>query len=151
MAFTCLETKEAAMPIRTYTLLCFAIAAIAGAAPAMAQHQPPQAHHQRVRATMHSNVPGGVVAVPFKPERSPIAQKIIDPHLVPPAGPGPLHSDALHLPGNSRRIIFVGGHAALNPQPIPPGHLSPRPPHSIAPLSGRRDQLDAASGDVTHK
>lgn len=28
---------------------------------------------------------------------------------------------------NPHGIIFVGGHAALNPQPIPPGHSSSRP------------------------
>lgn len=85
---------------------------------------------------MHSNLRSVVGIVPLQVKRPPVTQRIAEPHVVPHhVGPGPLHSDTLHSSNNSRRIIFVGGHAALNTQPIPPGHVGHRPPHPVAPLS----------------
>ncbi|MEO6967334.1 MAG: hypothetical protein ABI132_02605 [Rhodanobacteraceae bacterium] len=68
-----------------------------------------------------------------------VERKIVDPNKVASVtGPGPRH-DA----GGTHGIILVGGHsqsridhdkAALNPQPIPPGHALRRIPDPGSPI-----------------
>jgi hypothetical protein len=77
---------------------------------------PPTAPLTKTVATETIANPHMVAALPKKPP------------VVTAVAPKPL------LSGTQRRIIFVGGkpqsggHAALNPQPIPPGHGGPGDP-----------------------
>jgi hypothetical protein len=77
---------------------------------------PPTAPLTKTVATETIRNPHIVSALPKKPP------------VITAVAPKPL------LPGTQRRIIFVGGkpqsggNAALNPQPIPPGHGGPGDP-----------------------
>src|SRR5690349_3976216 len=80
------------------------------------------------------------VPCPASPQtHQPLAYTAASKPAIGPVSPGPQHAASDTAPtGNPRSIIFVGGKpsnskAALNPQPIPPGHgngkaaLNPQP------------------------
>lgn len=123
------------MLIRYCALFGFTLAMISGAASADAPHRPGQAHPSQME-TMHSNVPADTAAISLKAKRPPTIQKVVDSHLVAlHSGPGPVRGSAAYSAKNARANVFVGGHAALNPQPIPPGRVWRRPPRPITPPS----------------
>ena len=83
---------------------------------------PAHAHHPYV-AKSNVHVPSAASPLHAKPHA--LAPKAVDRSKVKPQPGAPIerHADA----SNTHGIIFVGGKnkAALNPQPIPPGHAKP--------------------------
>ncbi len=82
---------------------------------------PAQPHHPWVKSSVH--VPSAVSAVHAKPHAPP--PEMIDRSKARPQPGAPIEHRA--NAANTHGIIFVGGKnkAALNPQPIPPGHAKP--------------------------
>ena len=125
------EMTEATIRIRYCALFGFALAMISSGASADAPHRPGQAHPSQME-TVHSNVPADTAAISLKAKRPPAIQEVVDSHpLAPHAGPGPVRDSATYSAKNARANDFVSGHAALNPQPIPPGRVWRRPPRPI--------------------
>jgi hypothetical protein len=104
--------------------ICTAIVACMMSVPLAAladgHRQPgPSHHHQPYEMTTVVQTPS---EVGLKRHRPYTLHEARDPQGVPPKP----------VPGaaqNTHGIIFVGGHSALNPQPIPPGH-APLKPHT---------------------
>jgi hypothetical protein len=88
--------------------------------PVPPHHAHPQPHYT------NTVVPhGGTVPLESKPRSPRVERRIVDPHKVAPVtGPGPRHSQS----------PIDHGKAALNPQPIPPGHAQHSSPHPGLPI-----------------
>lgn len=92
--------------------------------------------------TAHSNSPSSVTAVHAGHKRGGITEEV-DRRKVKPQPGAPIEHSSI---SEKRGIIFVGGkkasgapatasgHAALNPQPIPPGHATFDSPHPRVPI-----------------
>ena len=106
--------------------------------PPRAQQQPPL-HHYQAKSLDHSSASYGLANKAHSP--TPI-YKARAQGFQGPVGPGPRHATgSSESKSGSHGIIFVGGHparardkAALNPQPIPPGHALRRIPDPGSPI-----------------
>ncbi|MEO6967333.1 MAG: hypothetical protein ABI132_02600 [Rhodanobacteraceae bacterium] len=102
--------------------------------------QRPPLHRYEAKSLDNSSVSYGLANKPHSP--TPI-YKARQQGFQGPIGPGPRRASD-QASGGTHGIIFVGGHsasrldkAALNPQPIPPGHALHKPPPG-APIEKTR-------------
>jgi hypothetical protein len=122
------QTGDQEMNIRAHETAAIALCAMVSLSSGVSAQVPVKPHQAKAAPAVPLTKP--FVAESFArppiasvmPKKPPLVVTAVAPHS-PLSGPGP-----------KRSIIFVGGKpqgggdAALNPQPIPPGHVGPADP-----------------------